>query len=141
MPNASGKFDPDYGKTKDFDGELKILKVCMQKQVIVLLKPFLSFLLGFQPRKVHNMLALMFDPWYKGLGLVIDYIGKKWALQIVREYDRQVLFMFLVCAYKVLNPSNTCERALGSFTSQNSQTISLYDCMDMNEDMALLAVK
>jgi len=31
MPNASGELDPDYGKTKDFDGELKILKICMQK--------------------------------------------------------------------------------------------------------------
>jgi hypothetical protein len=49
-------------ETQDFDDEFKSLKVCMQKQVIIVLEPFLSFMLGFQPRKVHNMLALMLDP-------------------------------------------------------------------------------
>jgi hypothetical protein len=43
----------DFGETQDFDGELKILKVCMQKQVIVILNPFFSFMFGFQPCKVH----------------------------------------------------------------------------------------
>jgi hypothetical protein len=52
-----------------------------------------------------------------------------------------ILFLLLVCPYNVLNPSYTCEKALGSFTSQNFQTISLYDCMDKDEDMALLVVK
>jgi hypothetical protein len=32
---------------------------------------------GFQPHKAHSMLAFMLNPWYKGLGLVIDYIGKE----------------------------------------------------------------
>ncbi len=41
----------------------------------------------------------------------------------------------------VLNPSDTCERTFGSFTSQNSQTTSLYDCMDTDEDMFLSIVK
>jgi hypothetical protein len=43
----------DFGETQDFDGEFKILKVCMQKQVIVILNPFFSFMFGFQLRKVH----------------------------------------------------------------------------------------
>jgi len=68
---------PYSTKTQDFDGEFKILKVRMQKHVIVVLEPFLSFVLGFQPRKTHNMLALMLNPRYKGLWLVIDYIGKE----------------------------------------------------------------
>jgi hypothetical protein len=34
---------PDFGETQDFDGELKILKV----YVIVVMEPFLSFMLGF----------------------------------------------------------------------------------------------
>jgi hypothetical protein len=87
------------------------------------------------------MLALMLNPRYKGLGLVINYNGKEWALRIVGKYDKEVLFLLLICAYNILNPSDTCERALGSSTSQNSQTISLYDCMDMDEDMALSIVK
>jgi len=87
------------------------------------------------------MLALMLDPQYKGLGLVIDYVGKEQALQTKGEYEKQVLFPLLVCAYMVLNPSDTCERTFGSFTSQNSQTTSLYDCMDTDEDMFLSIVK
>ncbi len=83
----------------------------------------------------------MLDPWYKGLGLVINYVGKERTLWIARKYDRQVLFPLLVYAYKVLNPNDTCESAPNSFTSQNSQTISLYDCMDRDEDMVLLVVK
>ncbi len=52
-------------KTQNFDGELKILKIHMQKQVIVVLEPFISFMLSFQPHKAHSMLAHMLDPWYK----------------------------------------------------------------------------
>jgi hypothetical protein len=39
-------------------------------------------MLGFQPHKVQSMLAFMLDPQYKGLRLVIDYVGKEWALGI-----------------------------------------------------------
>jgi hypothetical protein len=42
------------------------------------------------------MLAFMLDPRYKELRLVIDYVGKEWALRIVGEYDKQVLFPLLV---------------------------------------------
>jgi hypothetical protein len=83
------------------------------------------------------MLAFMLDPQYRGLGLVINYVGKKQALKIEGEYDKQVLFLLLVCAYMVLNLNDACERAPNSFTSQNSQTTNLYDCKDMDEDMPL----
>jgi hypothetical protein len=74
------------------------------------MEPFLSFMLGFQPRKANSMLALMLDPRYSGLGLVIDYVSKEWALQITKKYDKQVFFMLLVCAFKVLNLNDTCEK-------------------------------
>ncbi len=67
-------------------------------------------MLGFQPRKANSMLALMLDPRYSGLGLVIDYVSKEWALQITKKYDKQVFFMLLVCAFKVLNLNDTCEK-------------------------------
>jgi hypothetical protein len=92
---------------------------------------------SFQSRKVNNMLALMLDPQYMGLGLVIDYVCKEGALWITGEYDKQVLFLLLVCAYKVLIPNDACEKVPSNSTSQNSQTTSLYDYMDMDEDMAL----
>jgi hypothetical protein len=74
------------------------------------MEAFLSFMLGFQPRKANSMLALMLDPRYSGLGLVIDYVSKEWALQITKKYDKQVFFMLLVCAFKVLNLNDTCEK-------------------------------
>ncbi len=56
------------------------------------------------------MLALMLDSEYKGLGLVIDYVGKQRAFHIAKEYDRKVLFL-LFCAYKILNPTNEMKKA------------------------------
>jgi hypothetical protein len=87
------------------------------------------------------MLALMLDPHFKRLGLVIQYVGKERTLEVVGDYDIQLLFPLLVCAYKVLNPINASERNMGGSTSQSSQCSSLYDVMDTNEDMALLVVK
>jgi hypothetical protein len=87
------------------------------------------------------MLALMLDPHFKGLGLVIQYVGKERVLQVASDYDIQILFPLLVCAYKVLNQTNASERNVGGSTSQSSQCSSLYDVMDTNEDMALSIVK
>jgi hypothetical protein len=75
----------------------------MQKQVVQVLNPFLSFMASFQKAKAHNMLAMMLNPCFKGLGLVIQYVGKERTLHIVGEYDCQVLFPFIICAYKYLN--------------------------------------
>jgi hypothetical protein len=78
----------DFGEAQDFDSEVLILLQYMQKQVIVIMEPFLSFVLSFQPNKVHNMVALMLDFQYKGLGLVIQYVGKTNAFHIASEYDK-----------------------------------------------------
>jgi hypothetical protein len=51
----------------------------------LVLKPFLSFMLSFQLNKVHNLLVLMLDPQYKGMGMVIQHVGKQKALQIVSK--------------------------------------------------------
>jgi hypothetical protein len=88
----------------------------MQKQVVQVLNPFLPFMASFQKTKAHNMLAMILDPRFKGLGLVIQYVGKERTLHIVGEYDRQVLFPLLICAYKYLNPSDVNVGA--SFASQ-----------------------
>jgi hypothetical protein len=105
------------------------------------MEPFLSFLVTPQTHKAHKMLALMFNPHFKGLGLIIQYVGKEKALQVASDYNTQVLSPLLVCAYKVLNPTNVSERNVGGSTSQSSQCFALYDVLDTNEDMALLVVK
>jgi len=53
----------------------------------------------FSNSKTHNMLGIMLDPWYKGLGLVIWYVGKEKALQIASAYDRHVMFLLFICAF------------------------------------------
>jgi len=101
---------------------------------------FLSFMFCFRFCKAHNMLAMMLDPRCKGLGLVMQYVGKERAFQILGEYDRLILFMFLVCAYKFLNLTNVSERVL-YFASESSQSTSLYDLMEIDENMTLSVVK
>lgn len=46
---------------------------------------------------------MMLDLDFKGLGLVIQYVGKEITHLIIGEYDRYVLFPLLVHVYKVLN--------------------------------------
>jgi hypothetical protein len=60
----------------------------------------LLFMFSFQPSKVHNILALILDPHYKKLGLVIQYVGKQRAFHNASKYDRKVLFLFLVWIQK-----------------------------------------
>jgi hypothetical protein len=71
----------------------------MKKEVIQLVNPFLSFVVSFQKAKTHNMLCMMLDLCYKGLGLAIPFVGKERRWQIVGEYDRWVLLSLLVFAY------------------------------------------
>jgi hypothetical protein len=43
-------------------------------------KPF-PFIYGLFPKaKIHNMLAMMLNPHYKGLGLIIQFIDKEKTL-------------------------------------------------------------
>ncbi len=87
------------------------------------------------------MLAMMLDPHYKGLGFVIKYIGKEITLQIVDEYDHQVLFPFLVCAYYFLNLNDVSAGIPSCSTSHNTESTTLYDFMETSEEMASLIVK
>jgi hypothetical protein len=45
----------------------------------------------------------MLDPHFKGLGPIIQYVGKEKTHLIIGQYDRYVLFSLLVHVYKVLN--------------------------------------
>ncbi len=111
----------------------------MQKQVVQVLNPFVSCMASFQKAKVPNMLAMMLDPRFKGLLFVIQYVGKERTLHIVGEYDYHVLFPFLTCAYKYLNPSHVGVGA-PSFASQSIQPTSFYDLIEIDEEMALSVV-
>ncbi len=108
--------------------------------MVQLLNPFISFMASFQKAKAHNMLAMILDLHFKGLGLVIQYVDKERTLHIAGEYDHRVLFWFLIYAYKYLNPSDVSV-GVPNFASQNIEPTSLYDLIEIDEKMALLVVK
>ncbi len=51
------------------------------------------------------------------------------------------MFSFLFCAYKILNPTNANDRNTSSYVVHSSQSTSLYDVMESDDDMTLLVVK
>jgi hypothetical protein len=83
---------------------------------------------------------MILNPHYKGLGLAIQFLGKERALQIVSEYNHQVLFPFLIYAYNFLNPNDACVGA-SSFTSYNAKPTSLHDLMETNEEITSSVLK
>jgi hypothetical protein len=79
--------------------ELIKFTINIKRQVILVLDPFLSFLWRFEPKKAHNMLCLMLDPWYKNLCLVFSFIGCDIGKLIVNEYDEKSLLPMLLKCY------------------------------------------
>jgi hypothetical protein len=89
----------------DFESELLVLKSRMEEEVLAVLEPLLSFAGTYSRQNAHNMLALMLDPRFKGLGLVRDYVGGEKVVSIVYEYDNLVLLPLLMQCYKRLHPT------------------------------------
>jgi hypothetical protein len=52
----------DASKEMDMHTKVKKLSANMQKQVTLVLRPFLDFMNCFKLSKAHNMVALMLDP-------------------------------------------------------------------------------
>jgi len=104
----------------------------MRKQVVTILNAFFSFMVIFKEHKAHNILSMMLDPCYKGLGLVIQYVGKDKTMQIIHEYDKYVLFPFLVHAYKNFNPIVATEVVV-PFVVNSEKGRSLYDFMEIDD--------
>jgi hypothetical protein len=78
--------------------KVKKLGANMQEQVVHVLRPFLDFMDCFKLSKVHNMVVIMLDPWFKNLSLVGDYVGHFSAIAITTAYDRK----FLLSIFKIL---------------------------------------
>ncbi len=69
------------------------------------------------------MLTLMLDLHYKGLGLVIQHVGKENTQQITSEYDHQILLSFLVYAYNYLNQRHVNAQAPNFIPQNNHKSI------------------
>jgi hypothetical protein len=71
----------------------------MQTKVIGVLKPFLAFASSFQSCHAHNMMVLMFDPCFKNLQFIRDYVGLELAMQVATNYDQEILMPLLLIVY------------------------------------------
>jgi hypothetical protein len=66
----------------NFIPHLNVMQNCfltrtMWLKVTFVLDSFLDYLHVFDPKKVHMMLVLMFDPIFKNLFIVNNYVGRK----------------------------------------------------------------
>jgi hypothetical protein len=52
----------------------------MQTKIISVLKLLLAFASLVQPHHAHNMLVIMFDPHFKKLQLIGNYVGFELAM-------------------------------------------------------------
>jgi hypothetical protein len=89
----------------------------------------------------------MLDALSKNLRLVIQYVGKEKAALIASEYDMYVLLPLLVHVYTFLNPFTASEivavvvSILVDYEVYNFRNGSLYDLMEIDEELVLLMVK
>ena len=84
------------------DSKLQLLYGRMAFESIEVIKPCLAFAVEFTREKAHNMLSLMLDPRYKGLQVIINYVGREKAMHIVAKYDQLVLVPLLVKVSQLL---------------------------------------
>ncbi len=75
----------------------------MQKQVNVVLQPFLNFKDFVQPTKTHNMVALMLDLRFKYLNLVGNYVGHAFVIEIATIDDVNLFLPTLKIVYQKLH--------------------------------------
>jgi hypothetical protein len=88
-----------------FDYELEELISHMKCQMLEVFLPFISLMHGFFFLKGHNMLAIMLNPKYKNICLVIIYSGHEATTTLVVDYDKQLLLPLLLEVYKGLLPN------------------------------------
>jgi hypothetical protein len=80
--------------------KLAYINMNIKKQIICVLDPFLYLLWNFDSKKVHNMLTLMLDPWYKNMPLICSFIGHDSNNLVINEYIRS---HWSQCLWNVLN--------------------------------------
>ena len=83
----------------EFEFELEILYGRMVGEVAIVLQPFLSFPHTFDAGKVHNILALMLDPQFKDLEVILNYVGHDVAKQVIDEHDNKVFSAIVAESY------------------------------------------
>ncbi len=89
-----------------FDVKVFIFQKNMQAQIDKVIKLCLYFLIAYESHQVHNMFALMFDPCFKSLWVLKNYVGRGNVIHLVIEYDAKVIIPLMIIIFDVLNPIN-----------------------------------
>jgi hypothetical protein len=71
----------------------------MMTQVINIPTFFLAFVSIYDHAKAHNMMAIMLDFHFKNMKSVRNFVSDIVALQIVIEYDINILSSFTTCFF------------------------------------------
>jgi hypothetical protein len=72
----------------------------MQLEVTHVLVPFLNCLYQFYPKKSHMMLVLMFDPRFKDLFILSNYVKIKKITTATTRYNFETLIPLLCLTYQ-----------------------------------------
>jgi hypothetical protein len=76
----------------------------MMAQVINILTMFLAFALAYNQTNAHNILPIMFDLHFKNMKLIQYFVGNAHAIQIVIDYDNNIVCPLLLHLVIHLNP-------------------------------------
>jgi hypothetical protein len=63
----------------------------------------LAFASIYNQAKVHNMLAIMLDSHFKNMKVILDFVGYAHAIQIVINYDINIVCLLLLQVFFHLN--------------------------------------
>ncbi len=74
------------------------------KKIIWVIDYFLSFLLKYDERRIHNLLTLMWDFKFKSLRLIFSFIGHEHEVAIIKDSDKKSLFPMLLKSHHHLHP-------------------------------------
>jgi hypothetical protein len=77
----------------------------------------------FKLFKVHNMVVLMLDPWFKNLNLVGDYVGHSFAIEIVVAYERNVFLPTLKTLYQKHHGHSNASSTIVQETMRNTNVV------------------
>jgi hypothetical protein len=94
----------------------------MVVKVINVLHPFLGFAKTFFRDRVHNMVALMLDPCFKGMDCIMDYIGRDQATTLMYQYDDLIMMPMLKAIMGFFESRS-------NYKLQSSTTITTFDFM------------
>ncbi len=103
--------------------KVKKLSANMQKQVTLVLRPFLDFMNCFKLSKGHNMVALMLDIRFKDLSLLGDYVGHSSTIGIIVTYDREFLLPTFKILYKKHHGQSNASSPIVQETMHNTNVV------------------